>query len=32
MGMDARLATEGTVSRPEAKLQVFQYVEEPEGA
>jgi hypothetical protein len=32
MGMDARLATGGTVRRPNASRQVFQYVEEPEGA
>jgi hypothetical protein len=32
MGVDARLATEGPVRRPEASLQVFQYVEEPDGS
>jgi len=29
MSVDGRLATEGLVRQPEAKLQVFQYIEEP---
>jgi hypothetical protein len=32
MGVDARLATEGPVRRPEASLQVFQYGEAPDGS